>query len=298
MAPPVGVKLSQFERSHRMRKRMEFAFRKHFPRCEVVVLEIGGHSYLQIDKVVRFVLCDAMTTKISWLDDANAPTFMFTNHPRDTDLDRRMKSHSRMWQLFMASEVGQEKIKKWNELPTQTRVRLLPYQIPTGFTAIDKTFEGGIKEGEFVMFAAVPSKPRAAYRSFNCLIHSKNNVAGRVIQVMARNRKLNNENVVLFSSRPLSEHGTLPNSVDISFQLVKCPVTMIAAIEKVRAEEGYGQRLHLIIDSSLYVEPAEPNVATAGSSFHLPYRFKNDALKKIAETVEVLTVVVGEPNAN
>lgn len=167
MAPRIGVKLTQFERSSRMRKRMEFAFRKQFPRCEVKVLSERGMpamAYLQIDYVVRFIFIGSMETKIYSLDNDNNPTFQFSNVPKDGVGDRRMKSHDRMWRLFMASEIGQEKIKKWNALPTQKRV-----PIPTGLPALDKALENGLGSGAMTTFAAVRpiETPPPAYVSIS-----------------------------------------------------------------------------------------------------------------------------------
>ena len=154
MAPPVGVKFSQEELASRMLKRMQFAFAKQFPRCEVKLDQTkqpNGFAYLEIEKVVSFLILPGGHSKIYALDDDGVGQFQFDNAPKDGDRDRRMKSHDRMWRLFMASEIGQEKIKKWNALPTQTKVR----KIPTGLPALDKALENGLSSGTMTTFAAV-----------------------------------------------------------------------------------------------------------------------------------------------
>lgn len=308
MAPPVGVKLSQLERTARMLKRMQFAFSKQFPRCEVKLVtgKWGqGQAFLEIENVVSFLILPCGTSKIFALDDAGISTFLFDNYPQDGDLDRRMKSHDRMWRLFMASPIGQEKIKAWNALPVQTRVRMPPQQMAekmeTGLPLLNEKLQGGIPAGRMTMFASPPRKSR----SYNCLVISEHDrVASRAVAQMIGARFENRENVVLFRLDHLARHSDLEIEGMLqlarekglySFNKVSTMEELVEAVEKVRANEGFGQRLHLIIDAPSLVVYAESNRELDNCMFALSFRFNTPALKQIAENVEVLTVVVKAP---
>lgn len=309
MAPPKG-KRTQEERARLMLKRMQFAFSKQFPRCVVRLVPAVrfGLAYLEIERVVSYLILPDGNSKILSLGEDGRATFMFDNSPQDGDRDRRMKSHDRMWRLFMASEIGQEKIKKWNALPVQTRVRVLPQdpeQMKTGFPLLDEKLKGGIPAGRMVAFGA-PEKPRVS-KTYNCLMVGVSDKADAMvlaeIENIQVNRVRNKENVIMFSMGSLSKiQRTEQDKLALklkpdphAFFHVKSPIELVAAVEVIRTHEGPGQRLHLIIDSTTFVEFAEPNRELDNCGFALPFRFKNPALKKIAENVDTLTVVVKSP---
>jgi hypothetical protein len=308
MAPPKG-KRTQEERAAMMLKRMQFAFAKQFPRCVVKLVKKWGQgqAFLEIENVVSYLILPDGTSKIFALDSADISTFLFDNYPQEGDRDRRMKSHDRMWRLFMASPIGQEKIKAWNALPVQTRVRMPPQQmsekLETGLPLRDEKLKGGIPAGSMVAFG-VSEKPRPS-RSYNCLmVGDDNRIVKRAIETILVSRIRNRENVIMFSMNSLSkiqriefDKRALERKPDPhAFLHVKSPVELIAAVAKIREHEGPGQRLHLIVDSTVFVEYAEPNRELDKCMFALPFRFKNPALKEIADNVEVLTVVVKSPS--
>lgn len=156
MAPPKG-KRNQEERTRLMQKRMQFAFLKQFPRCVVEVVESGTFPntlfFLEIKGVVSYCIFENGETRLLSLDESGIASFQFDNYPQEGDRDRRIKSHDRMWRLFMASPIGQEKIKAWNALPKDSK------RIPTGFPVLDEALARDLPRGALTTFGARRKEP-------------------------------------------------------------------------------------------------------------------------------------------
>lgn len=298
MAPPKG-KLTMDDRTHRMLKRMQFAFAKQFPRCEVRIITVLNMPCLQIFGVVRYLMLECGESKIYALDsETGEAQFLFNNRPKDGDRDRRIKTHDRMWRLFMASEIGQAKAKTWNAISTGT-IRTQP-QMPTGFPALDKVLEGGLRSGDLVAFTAPTLIPKRV-SSYNCVLISPKSigVAASVISQFVRSRRQNRENILFLSRDGLAAPRLLPASdVRQGFQQLESAGELDGAITLVRHWEVNGQRLHLIVDAPELVKhtPPQEKESDKFGPARLPYKFTSDILREWASKVDVLTVIVPVPN--
>jgi hypothetical protein len=291
--------------------RMQTFFGKVYPGCRVhlVTCETDGLTYLQIDGVVAFLIERSkgiVSTKIFRHSDGGR-LFLFDNSPKEGDRDRRLKTHVRMWQLFVNSQQGKDVLSRW--------------RIPTGNATLNRMLENGMPTTTLRMVAKSPEpdteseykkyvprqpvvKPRKfPVQRFNILVVQDgkhgNQHLDAFLDTTIQFRKVAEQRIILFTQNPLMEnlvHRLKQRQdhakFDLTFQWAQTLEELTECFETAQTDKADYVDLHLIVDAPDLVEV---QVERRNWFNTRSQTFKAIALQDVAEACPIISVIIPEP---